>query len=270
MIQVMRKHETTSVRSPAVAGTFYPANPDVLRYEIAGFLQEAKRLGPIPKALIVPHAGYQFSGAVAASAYALLKPIRNRIERVVLVGPSHRVAFRGLATTSPAAFATPLGQVPIDREGVTASLQRPNVRVLDEAHRQEHSLEVQLPFLQLTLNEFSLVPFAVGQADAGEVADVLDSLWVGDDTLVVISSDLSHYHDYWTAHTIDHETSDLIERCEWRRLSGERACGYVGIRGLLQIVQKRGLRVRTVDLRSSGDTFGMKSDVVGYGAYVVH
>lgn len=257
------------VRPAAVAGSFYPSDPVVLRHEIAGFLREAESTGPSPKALIVPHAGYPYSGPVAASGYALLKPIRSSIERVVLLGPSHRVPFSGLAASSDDEFATPLGKIPLDSEAVQASLALPQVQMLDEAHRREHSLEVQLPFLQIVLREFSLVPLAVGEATAEEVAEVLEHLWDGDALLIVISSDLSHYHDYRTARGIDSETSKMIERCEWERISGERACGCGGIRGLLQVAKARGLHVKSVDLRNSGDTAGTKDQVVGYGSFAV-
>jgi len=253
-----------------VAGAFYAGDPTVLRQEIARFLREADGVGPTPKALIVPHAGYQYSGPVAASGYALLKPLRNRIQRVLLIGPAHRVPFYGLATTSADAFATPLGEIPIDHKAIEKALALPQVRVFDHAHQHEHSLEVQLPFLQMTLHDLSIVPFAIGQANPGEVADVIDSMWDGEKTLIVISSDLSHYHNYWTARTIDSETSSLIEHCRWKQLTGERACGYGGIGGLLMIVEKYSLHVKTVDLRNSGDTFGTKDQVVGYGSFVVY
>lgn len=259
-----------TVRPPAVAGSFYPLDPAALRYEIAGFLRKANRVGPVPQALIAPHAGYQYSGPVAASGYALLKQFRRRIERVVLLGPSHRVPFYGLATTSFDAFATPLGAVPVDRKAIGSALTWPQVQVLDQAHEHEHSLEVHLPFLQMTLGHYLLVPLAVGEADASEVADVIDALWDADETLIVVSSDLSHYHDYWAARAVDSETSNLIESQRWQQLTGERACGYCAIRGLLMVAQKRGLRVKTVDLRNSGDTSGIKDQVVGYGSYVVY
>jgi AmmeMemoRadiSam system protein B len=270
MFDALRRTEWKRVRPPAVAGAFYPGDPVVLRSQIAGYLRQANCVGPIPQALIVPHAGYQYSGPVAASGYALLGPVRHRITRVVLLGPSHRVPFYGLASTSAEAFATPLGAIPIDRAAIEQSLEWPQVRVLDHAHQYEHSLEVHLPFLQVTLDEFSLVPFAVGQANASEVAQVIDALWNGDDTLLVVSSDLSHYHSYATARAIDSETSHLIEHREWEQLSGERACGYCGIRGLLKIAERRGLQVKMVDLRNSGDTSGTKDQVVGYGSYVVY
>ena len=264
------KREWKHVRPPAVAGAFYPGDRAVLRSQIAGYLRQATSVGAIPKAMIVPHAGYQYSGPVAASGYALLEPVRRRIARVVLLGPSHRVPFYGLATTAAEAFATPLGAIPIDRAVVAQVLEWPQVRVLDEAHRHEHSLEVHLPFLQMTLDDFSLVPFSVGQANADEVAEVLDALWDGDETLLVVSSDLSHYHPYADARAIDSETSHLIEQCQWQQLSGERACGYCAIRGLLKIAERRGLQVKTVDLRNSGDTTGSKDQVVGYGCYVFY
>jgi hypothetical protein len=258
------------VRLPVVAGSFYPADPDDLRKEIARFLLEANREGPIPKGLISPHAGYPYSGAVAASGYALLEPIRHRIERVLLMGPSHRVPLHGLAVSRADAFATPLGTIPVDPVAIETLLSCPQVQVLEEAHRQEHSLEVHLPMLQMSLDDFSLVPIVIGQASAREVAEVINSLWDGDETLLVVSSDLSHYHDWQTARAIDHETSRRIEHREWQQLDGEQACGYGGIRGLLKVAAERGLRVKSVDLRNSGDTQGGKDRVVGYGCYVVY
>jgi len=259
-----------ATRIPAVADIFYPAEPKVLRNEIGRMLAEASGVGPIPKALIVPHAAYRYSGPVAASAYALLKPVRSGIERVVLLGPSHRVAFEGLATSTADRFATPLGDIPIDRSAVHLSLKLPEVCLLDVAHQYEHSLEVQLPFLQVSLECFSLVPFSVGQTHADEVAELLDELWGGDETLIVISSDLSHYHDYCKAQLIDRETTKIIEQFHWHKLDSHRACGFDGIRGLLQVARKRGLQVNTVDVRNSGDTFGAKDQVVGYGSYVIY
>jgi AmmeMemoRadiSam system protein B len=258
------------VRMPAVAGVFYPADAAVLRHDITAYLREADSAGPYPKALIVPHAGYLYSGPVAASGYCLLEPIRHTIKRVVLLGPSHRFPFYGLAASGDDEFATPLGTIPIDTKSVGAALKLPQVHLLDGAHRYEHSLEVHLPFLQTTVDDFSLIPLAVGKANAREVGEVLELLWDEEQTLIVVSSDLSHYHLYSTARGIDSETSHLIERCQWEQLSGERACGYAGIRGLLQVAKHRGLRVKTVDLRNSGDTAGPTDQVVGYGSFVVY
>lgn len=258
------------VRPPAVAGTFYPGDANELRNEIAGFLRNAEGVGPPPKAMVVPHAGYQFSGPVSASGYALLEQVRQTIKRVILLGPSHRVPLQGLATMRANGFATPLGVIPIDRAAVTRALELPQVQAIEQAHRQEHSLEVHLPLLQVTLDEFSLVPFVIGKASADEVAEVLDLLWTNDETLVVVSSDLSHYKPYAIAQAIDGETSEMIEGCQWQQLSGERACGYCGIRGLLKVAKERGLNIKAVDLRNSGDTSGSKGQVVGYGSYVVY
>jgi hypothetical protein len=270
MFDATKRSKLKRVRPPAVAGAFYPADPIALRRQIAGFLCEANGVGPIPKALIVPHAGYKYSGPVAASGYALLEAVRHCMTRVVLLGPSHRVPFYGLATTDADLFSTPLGTIEIDRSFVENALRLPQVQLLDAAHQYEHSLEVQLPFLQMTLDDFALVPLAVGQVNASEVADVIDTLWSDDDTLLVVSSDLSHYRDYRTARALDTDTSNLIEHLKWRQLDGERACGYGGIRGLLKVAEQRRLRVKVVDLRNSGDTSGSKDQVVGYGSYVVY
>lgn len=258
-----------SVRAPAVAGTFYPADRRQLHTMLQSFLGEAKADGVPPKALIVPHAGYIYSGPIAASAYALLRPLRRSIRRVVLLGPSHRVAFRGLALSSAQSFSTPLGEVPLDRKTIETVSQLPFVHTLDQAHVLEHSLEVHLPFLQEVLEDFSLVPIVVGDAVPAQVAEVIDLLWGGDETLIVVSSDLSHYHDYATAKHMDRATSNAIETLRPEDIGYEDACGRLPVSGLLIAARRRGFAAKTIDLRNSGDTAGSKDSVVGYGAYVI-
>ncbi|OOG27635.1 AmmeMemoRadiSam system protein B [Thioalkalivibrio denitrificans] len=260
----------SNVREPAVAGLFYPDNPEELRGLLAGYLRDVAPDGPPPKALIVPHAGYPYSGPVAASAYTRLMSMRETVRRVVLLGPSHRVPLTGLATSSAGHFRTPLGDVPVDRAAVVEIEQLPQVRCLDEAHRQEHSLEVHLPFLQTLLADFTLVPLVAGNAPAAQVAEVLERLWGGAETLIVISSDLSHFHDYDTARLMDGRTSRAIEQLQWETIDFEDACGRVPISGLLEVARRRGMHVTRVDLRNSGDTAGPRNSVVGYGAYLVH
>lgn len=258
------------VRAPAVAGTFYPADPKQLRTMVDGFLAAVQSTdGVRPKALIAPHAGYIYSGPVAASAYARLKPWRDQITRVVLLGPSHRVGFEGLALSSADYYNTPLGRVPLDRDAGRLLVGLPQVRVHDAAHAQEHSLEVHLPFLQELLNDFTLVPLVVGDATAVEVGEVLERLWDGPETLIVISSDLSHYHDYAMAQLRDRTTSQAIETLRYEDIGYEDACGRNPVSGLLYVARERGLRARLLDLRNSGDTAGSRDRVVGYGAYVV-
>ena len=260
----------TQARHPAVAGLFYPADPRALRETVADFLAAAPVVATsAPKAIIVPHAGYIYSGPVAATAYACLGPVRGRVTRVVLLGPSHRVGFDGLALTSADSYMTPLGRVLIDAEAAAKLADLPQVRVLDAAHAQEHSLEVHLPFLQEVLGEFSLVPLVVGEAAPAEVGEVLERLWGGPETLIVISSDLSHYHDYATAQQLDRATSRAIEALRYEDIGYEDACGRNPVNGLLYVARQRGLHVRTVDLRNSGDTAGARDRVVGYGAYVL-
>jgi MEMO1 family protein len=256
------------VRPPAVAGRFYPADPTELRNLIATLLaQVPPATGPAPKALIAPNAGYLYSGPIAASAYAQFMPARDVIQRVILLGPSHYVALDGLATSSAEAFATPLGLVPLDREAIRQLRSLPQVMELDEAHAQEHSLEVHLPFLQTVLGGFTLVPLAVGDAAPEDVAKVLETLWDGPETRFVVSSDLSHYHDLQTAQRLDRATADAIEALKPNGIGEERACGRIPIRGLLQVARQHHLRARTVDLRTSGDTAGPRDQVVGYGAF---
>lgn len=258
----------TSVRNPAVAGLFYPDDPRELQAMVTGFLGAVAAAGAVPKAIIAPHAGYIYSGPIAASAYARIRPARGRITRVVLLGPAHRVGFHGLALSSADCFQTPLGRITVDQEAVKKISRLPQVQVMDAAHAQEHSLEVHLPFLQEALGEFSLVPLVVGDAEPGEVAEVLDTLWGGPETLIVISSDLSHYHDYKTAQRLDRATSQAIEQLRPEAIEYDHACGRNPVNGLLQVARKRGLKARTIDLRNSGDTAGSHDRVVGYGAYV--
>lgn len=260
----------TSVRSPAVAGTFYPADPAALAEAVSRFMAEAGDAAgqSPPKAVIAPHAGYVYSGPVAASAYARLAPLRGRISRVVLLGPAHRVAFRGLALPGADAFATPMGEVKVDAAAVAALSALPQVLTLPDAHAAEHSLEVHLPFLQTVLGDFSLVPLVVGDAADEEVEEVLETLWGGEETLIVVSSDLSHYHDYATARAIDAATSASIIALDETRIGFEQACGRAPIGGLLRCARRRGMRADCIDLRSSGDTAGPRGEVVGYGAYV--
>ncbi len=259
----------TLAREPAVAGTFYPANPEELHAMIAGFLGEVvEAREAVPKAVIAPHAGYIYSGPVAASAYARLAPARETIRRVVLLGPSHRVPFRGLAVSSAEVFVTPLGSVAVDRAAVEEIAAFPQVQVLDQAHALEHSLEVHLPFLQDVLSDFAVVPIVVGDSSPEEVAEVLDKLWGGEETLIVVSSDLSHYHDYASARKLDAATSRAIEQLDPNAIGYEDACGRNPVNGLLTVARRRGLHASTIDLRSSGDTAGPRDQVVGYGAYV--
>lgn len=258
-----------SIRQPAVAGTFYPARPDALRAVLAELLDEIESSGEPPKAIIAPHAGYVYSGPVAASAYARVRAARGRFRRVVLLGPAHRVAFDGLALPTVEAFATPLGLTPLDPDAVARLADLPHVIRSDHPHAGEHSLEVHVPFLQHILGDIRLVPLVAGEASARQVGEVIDRLWEADDTLVVVSSDLSHYHDYDTARRLDAATSRAIEQLRFEELDPYRACGAVPVSGLLWVARRRGLTVTTLDLRNSGDTAGPRDQVVGYGAYAV-
>jgi len=259
-----------TLREPAVAGLFYPADHDELHATVTTLLDDATTDAPPPKALIVPHAGYVYSGPIAASGYKLLAPVRERVSRVILLGPAHRVAFPGLAAANATRFRTPLGDVRIDVETVSALLALPQVRLLDEAHAMEHSLEVHLPFLQEALADFRIVPLVVGDAGPDQVGAVLDRVWGGDETLIVISSDLSHYHDYATAQKLDAATSTAIAGLAPERIERDHACGRNPINGLLRVAKARGLHCTTLDVRNSGDTAGTRDRVVGYGAYAFH
>lgn len=257
-----------TVRAPAVAGTFYTDHAGNLAASVDAMLAQANGTGPVPKAIIAPHAGHVYSGPVAAHVYARLIPAREKIRRVVLLGPSHRVAFRGIAAPTASAFRTPLGDIPVDTGAIASIAGLPNTGYLDEAHGQEHSLEVHLPFLQRVLDDFTLVPLVVGDASADDVARVLDALWDGDETLIVISSDLSHYHSYEEARRIDSATAARILALD-DNLDGNEACGCRPVNGLLRLARQRHLEVEQVDLRNSGDTAGGRDQVVGYGAWII-
>ncbi|HEB62873.1 MAG TPA: AmmeMemoRadiSam system protein B [Gammaproteobacteria bacterium] len=258
------------VREPAVAGLFYPGDAYVLQHSLNEMLNKVPVTDLEPRAIIAPHAGYIYSGEVAASAYKLLEPMKNKIHRVVLLGPAHRVAVSGCALSRAEYFRTPLGDIPIDTEAVQNLLQNSNVQLSDLAHQEEHSLEVQLPFLQTVLHEFCLVPVVVGQMEAGAIMDVLELFWEDPATLFVVSSDLSHFHDYLSAQKIDRQTTSAIEQLKFDYISGEMACGAYPVNGLLKLAKKHHLQCQTLDLRNSGDTAGDKSRVVGYGAYAFY
>tara|TARA_R110001592_G_scaffold113322_1_gene312365 strand:+ start:10992 stop:11789 length:798 start_codon:yes stop_codon:yes gene_type:complete len=261
-----------SIRKAAVAGQFYPDDPQQLHEIISGLLSEAASLEKSngqPKAIIVPHAGYIYSGLAAASAFASLLPFRKKITRIVLLGPSHRVGFKGLAVSSADYFQTPLGDIPIEKETIAQILSLPQVSSLDEAHQLEHSLEVELPFLQEVLDDFSLIPIVVGDADGQAVSEVLELLWGSEETLIVISSDLSHFHEYKTAQQQDEATCQAIETLAPELINYDDACGRNPIKGMLVSAQKHNLRVTTLALCNSGDTAGDKNRVVGYGAWAL-
>lgn len=261
-----------TIRPPAVAGSFYPAHPAELVRTVDELLSgvSSEPAAAAPKVLIVPHAGYVYSGPVAASAYACLKQAARAIRRVVLLGPVHRVPIRGLALPEAQALATPLGAIPVDADAVRAIAHLPQVGVSAAAHALEHSLEVQLPFLQRMLDDFSVVPLAVGDATPDEVAEVIDALWGGAETLIVISSDLSHYLPYAVARDVDDETVQQILALGPPTLTHEQACGATPVNGLLAVARRRRLRPALLDLRNSGDTAGPRDQVVGYSAFAFY
>ncbi|WP_089727016.1 AmmeMemoRadiSam system protein B [Candidatus Thiosymbion oneisti] len=279
----MTNTRETMAREAMVAGMFYPADAQELRRAVRSFLAAAGTVGTkiagtekdkteTPKALIVPHAGYIYSGPVAGSAYAQLAAHAGELSRIVLLGPSHRVPFTGLAYSAAETFLTPLGSVPVDREAFAKVRDLPQVRCYEAPFEGEHCLEVQLPFLQLSLQAFRIVPFLVGAAateatGTEEVAQVIARLWGGEETLIVVSSDLSHYLDYAHAVATDAETTRAIEALRPEAITPTQACGHLPLGGLLREAKRHGLKAQTLDLRNSGDTAGPRDQVVGYGAY---
>lgn len=257
-----------TIRPPAVAGAFYPDSASALSAFVSELLEDSPERDLSPKVLVVPHAGYIYSGPTAATAYRLLEPLKNKIRRVVLLGPAHRVPFEGMALPDAEAFATPLGDINLDTKAMDALLQFGHVQKFDAAHTHEHSLEVQCPFLQKTLNNFKLIPIVVGDASPLAIAEVLNYLWGGDETLIIISTDLSHFHNYEEANYRDNLTVKAIEQLS-SSLTGGQACGCYPLNGMLKVAEQRGMEVITLDVCNSGDTAGDKDRVVGYGAFVI-
>ena len=268
----MAVNPAANIRPAAVAGAFYPRNAAQLTAEIGELLDGVGSLEPkfgFPKALIVPHAGYMYSGAVAAHGYDELAAARGTVKRVVLFGPAHYVAGRGLALPECEAFETPLGRIPLDKAGIALLADLKQVVRSAAAHAQEHSLEVQLPFLQKMLGEFSLIPFAAGAALTEEVVEVIERLWGGPETLIVISTDLSHYHGYAEARRLDGATLERIAAFAGD-INYEEACGATALNGLLQLAQRKKLSIRLLAACNSGDTAGGKDRVVGYASFALY
>jgi AmmeMemoRadiSam system protein B len=261
----VQTNSRSKIRPSAVAGLFYPGDARRLRADIAGFFAKVTPADTVPKALIAPHAGYIYSGQVAATAFASVEDSKRR---VVLIGPAHYVRVRGIAISTADAFETPLGRVPVDHDALAAIKDLPFVAKNDAAHAPEHALEVELPFLQTTLVDFAVVPLLVGDATPQQVGEVLGRLWGGPETLVVISSDLSHYLDYESARRRDAATAAAIERGDWNSLGPNDACGYLPIAGLLAQAGRHDLNARRLALCNSGDTAGSRDSVVGYGAWL--
>ena len=261
--------QSIMVRPPAVAGLFYAQDPDRLRAEVSELIRHAGvSAAGAPRALIVPHAGYVYSGRVAASGFATLRASAETITRVVVIGPAHYVHVRGIAAPTVDAFATPLGRIAVDRDVLTALGDLASVVQTDAPHAPEHALEVELPFLQVLLSPFTIVPLVVGTAEPKEVAEVLRRLWGASETLIVVSSDLSHFHDYETARRVDAGTASAIERGDWKNIGPDQACGFLPVAGLLIEAERRGLRAQRLSLCNSGDTAGLRDRVVGYGAWM--
>lgn len=259
-----------SIRPAAVAGTFYPGSEAALIRAVDGYLKDAaaKTVGTV-RALIVPHAGYVYSGPIAASAYALLRELPEKPRRIALFGPSHFVGFRGLALPESDAQVTPMGVVPLDEELVKVATRFPQVFRADQAHAREHSLEVQLPFLQRLLPGVPVTPFAIGRASMEDVSAVMDAVSQVEGTLLVVSTDLSHYLTWDEARQLDRSTADAVTSLAPEKIESDHACGATGLRGLLHFARKKGMRTELLDLRNSGDTEGDRSRVVGYGAFAV-
>jgi len=267
----MNTEHSPSVRLPSVAGQFYPDDPVKLHQQITAFLENAQPVeGACPKAIVAPHAGYIYSGPVAASAYKKVMEKAGAISRVVIMSPAHRYGFQGIAWSAADYFRTPLGDIKVDRDAIASLADLDYVKNIERAFDGEHALEVHLPFLQSIIDDFQIVPFIVGMAEPRQVAEVLNRLWGGQETLIVISSDLSHFNEYQNARQRDSRTTAAIETLRFEDIGGDDACGVYPLSGLLLAARERNLQAEAIDLRNSGDTAGSRESVVGYGAYLIH
>jgi AmmeMemoRadiSam system protein B len=256
------------IRQPAVAGRFYPAEPEQLRAEVQGYLAAADAPAPGQRlrAVIAPHAGYIYSGPVAGYSYRQLDSLdRNRRWQVFLLGPAHRYPLRGVSVAAYEQHLTPLGPVAISP--IAHELAQ-KLGFIPEADRLEHSLEVQLPFLQCQLPDFELIPIVVGAAPPLALAQVLEPYTAAEDVLFVISTDLSHYHPYAEARRIDAVANEAIPALDWQRMAEQGdACGIVGVLAAMTLARDHGWQGHLLNYRNSGDTAGPRDQVVGYGAY---
>lgn len=256
------------IRKEAVAGTFYPEGTIELETLITTLLHEKDLPDiPPPKAIIVPHAGYVFSGSIAASAYRKIKSFSSLIKKVVILGPSHRVSFNGIALSSDEQWATPLGNVEVDQETCCELKTIDFINYNDAAHKEEHSIEVQLPFLQKTLNDFTIIPLLSCQTSLKEAVYTLEKVWGDEETLIIISSDLSHFLNYDDCRKKDHETVNAIENFDYDKLKNDDACGLIPISALLAVAKQKKMKMETLDVRCSGDTAGRRDSVVGYASF---
>jgi hypothetical protein len=260
-----------TIRRPAVAGTFYPKNPDELKATVRHYLNEADKYFELaqraPKAIIAPHAGYKYSGLTAAAVYNRLYPARKIIKRIIILGPCHRVAINGVALPSAKIFQTPIGDISVDTKTTDSIRNLDYVNIFNPTHIDDHSIETHLPFLQTVIKEFKIVPLIIGEVSADKIAGLLEILWGGPETLILISSDLSHYLEYTQAKITDNQTCKVIEQMNYKALEKNQACGRHSINGLLMLAKRKGLSVTTADIRNSGDTAGRKDSVVGYGSW---
>ena len=255
------------IHQPAVADMFYPADPDRLRDWMQHHVKAAPETGRKPRMLILPHAGYRFSGAIAAQGYSLLQ--KGDFKRVIVLCPAHRVYLQGIAVPEHwDGEATPFGTIPLDKPAIASLLLLPGVIAATEAHRQEHAIEVQLPFLQYQLSDFSLIPLVVGDCPAETVSHAIEQIMT-DDTLIIVSSDLSHYLSKDIAELQDDYTIRQILQFS-ETLTGDQACGCYALNGALHWAHQQQLNIQLLAKCTSGDTCSDKSRVVGYAAFALY
>ncbi len=253
-----------------VAGLFYPSEPEELKSMLETFVNTAKSVNNLTRAVIAPHAGYVYSGPIAGSAYKALYSSKENIKNVIILSPSHNCSFDGVATHSAQAFSTPLGDIEVNQELKEKIASLPFIKELDEAFIREHALEVHLPFIQYVLPHAKILPLVVGQTYPEEIQMLIETLWNDPSNAFVISTDLSHFLSYMQAQKLDSLTAKQFERKLFQEIHHEQCCGYFPVRGMLKFAKEHGLKISTLDLRNSADTAGDKGRVVGYGSFMIH
>jgi len=276
---MITENQSQKIRHPAVASMFYPGKPADLLNSVRKYLSDAdaeqstvkfKNDENSVRALIVPHAGYIYSGKIAASAYQLLQRNKYHFKRVLLLGPAHRLCLQGAAFPNEEVFETPLGSIILDKTRMKKlAAEFSWISFNEKAHAEEHSLEVQLPFLQETIADFELLPLVVGEMDSLQIAEMIQQFSTDLETLIVISTDLSHFHNYQTAYEKDALTANAIELLEPQKISSEDACGVYPLRGALVAALQNKWKIHRMGLCNSGDTTGDYGRVVGYGAWAL-
>ncbi len=252
-----------------VAGQFYPKERAQLIEMIENFSSSEREIIYKPKAIIVPHAGFIYSGDIAAKAYKALIPLVDNYKKIILLSPAHRKSVTGVAYHNARKFACPIGDIPVNAELLSILKTNDSVYNDDEAFNFEHGLETHFPFISYIFRDISFLPLIVGNIDTQKLSDIFNLFWQADDILFIISSDLSHFHNYEICKTLDHETTQHIINLNYEKINHDAACGYYPLCGALKLAKDNNQKCYLLSLKNSGDSIGDKDSVVGYGSFII-